>query len=43
VQRLRGTEWKGKPVKARMTDAKGEVKVRLIEARAAKSTAARTN
>jgi hemolysin-activating ACP:hemolysin acyltransferase len=43
VQRLRAKEWKGKPVKARMTDAKGEVKVRLIEPQAANGAAARAN
>ncbi len=32
VKRLRSKEWMGKAVKARVTDAKGEVKVRTIQA-----------
>jgi hemolysin-activating ACP:hemolysin acyltransferase len=34
VQRLRGKEWKGKPVKMRMTDADGQVRVRVIDQQA---------
>lgn len=35
VQRLKANEWKGKPVKARVSDGKGQVKVRLIETQSA--------
>lgn len=37
VQRLRDKEWKDKVVKARVTNAKGEVKLRLIEPETAPS------
>jgi cytolysin-activating lysine-acyltransferase len=40
VQRLRGTEWKDRPVKARVTDAEGQVRVRLIEPQAMPNGAA---
>jgi hemolysin-activating ACP:hemolysin acyltransferase len=44
VQRLRAKEWKDKPVKARVTDREGQVKVRLIEPQARPTGAeARTN
>jgi hemolysin-activating ACP:hemolysin acyltransferase len=39
VQRLRVKEWKDKPVKARVTAENGEVRVRLIEPRAASNGA----
>jgi hemolysin-activating ACP:hemolysin acyltransferase len=35
VQRLRATEWSGKPVKARVADGKGKVEVRVIGPQAA--------
>jgi hemolysin-activating ACP:hemolysin acyltransferase len=35
VRRLRDSDWKGKSVKARVSDAKGQVKVRLIQTQAA--------
>ena len=40
VQDLRTKEWKGKPVKARLADASGQVKIRLIEPQLAPSGAA---
>jgi cytolysin-activating lysine-acyltransferase len=40
VQDLWAREWKGKPVKARLADASGQVKVRLIGPQAAPSGAA---
>jgi hemolysin-activating ACP:hemolysin acyltransferase len=43
VQRLRASEWKDKPVKARVTDADGHVKVRVIEPQAMPNGAARAN
>jgi hemolysin-activating ACP:hemolysin acyltransferase len=40
VQDLRAREWKGVPVKARLADASGQIKIRLIEPKAAPSGAA---
>jgi hemolysin-activating ACP:hemolysin acyltransferase len=40
VHRLRDGEWKGRSVKARVSDASGQVKVRLIEPQAASNGAA---
>jgi hypothetical protein len=40
VRQLRATEWKGKPVKARVADANGQVKLRLMEPQAAPNGAA---
>ena len=43
VQRLRGNEWKGKPVKVRTAGAKGEPKIRILEALPNGGPAARSN
>jgi hemolysin-activating ACP:hemolysin acyltransferase len=42
VQQLRAKEWEGRPVKARLADATGQIKIRLIEPQAAPSGAAAT-
>jgi len=40
VQDLRAKEWQGKPVKARLADASGQVRIRLIEPQSTPSGAA---
>jgi hypothetical protein len=40
VQQLRASEWKDKAVKARVTDASGQIAIRLIEPHPAPNGAA---